>query len=257
MYRDAPSGDLRSQTETPLYVSLARTLTQEIADGRHPVGALLPTEEALADAYSVSRQTVREALRLLGEQGLVSRRRGVGTRVLASDPQWRYKIEIESINDIVELVKHVRLEVTRITPVQATGRLAERLQCREGSRWLHVHGLRYPSGSPRQPVAVVECYLRDGYPGIEAAIREVGESTVHQLLEQRYGEQIDEIRQQVSAVAIPPGDALRLGVPAYSPGLKIDRHFTGRGGRLVFASQLIYPGETFSYIGSFRRDRSL
>jgi DNA-binding GntR family transcriptional regulator len=252
---DAPGTDPRNGSEIPLYVSLARTLTEEIGNGRHPVGTLLPTEEALARAHAVSRQTVREALRLLDEQGLVSRRRGIGTRVLGDAPKHRYSIEIESVNDIVELVKHVRLSVTGIRPVVASGRLADVLGCREGSRWLEVRGVRVRADVSATPVAVLECFLRDGYPGIEAALHELGETAIHRLLEQRYGEQIDEIRQRIGAVAISPADAARLHVPPRSPGLKIERGFLGRGGRLVFAGHLIYPGETFSYTGTFRRDR--
>lgn len=255
MPRDDSSTDLRRSSETPLYASLARVLTDEITNGRLPVGSLLPTEEALAQTYAVSRQTVREALRVLDGQGLVSRRRGIGTRVLGAAPQRRYTIEVESINDIVEYLKQARLEVSSMVPVLADARLAELLGCREGSRWLEVEGMRFHADSPRQAVAVVKFHLRDGYAGIEQALREIGGTAVHQMLEQRYAEQIDEIRQHVTAVAIVPADAVRLCVPAHSPGLKIDRRFTGRGGRVVFASQVIYPGERFSYAGSFRRDR--
>lgn len=254
--RDDSPTDLRSNSDAPLYVSLARILTEAISGGRHPVGALLPTEETLAQAYAVSRQTVREALRLLEEQGLVSRRRGIGTRVLGATPHRRYTVEIESVNDIVELINQVRFKVISITPVSVAGRLAERLGCREGSLWLEVRGTRCRADCPQPPVAVMECYLREGYDGIEQALHDIGETAIHRLLEQRYGEQIDEIRQVISAVAITPEDAEQLNVLAHSPGLKVDRRFTGRGGRLVMAGHLIYPGEIFSYAGSFRRDRS-
>jgi GntR family transcriptional regulator len=255
VHRDEAATDPRTGSETPLYVSLARTLTEEIGNGLHPVGALLPTEEALARTHAVSRQTVREALRLLDEQGLVSRRRGIGTRVLGAAPKRRFTIEIESVNDLVEIVNRVRFQVSGITPVLATGRLAERLCCREGSGWLLVRGVRCLTDCPGSAIAVMECYLRDHYPGIEQVLHEIGETAIHRMLEQRYGEQMDEIRQEISAVSIAPADAAQLGVEAHSPGLKIERRFLGRGGRLVFAGHLVYPGETFSFSGNFRRER--
>ena len=46
-----------------LYARLAKTLLNEIAAGRHPVGALLPTEHELSAHHGVSRSTVRQALR--------------------------------------------------------------------------------------------------------------------------------------------------------------------------------------------------
>ncbi|MBU2409601.1 MAG: GntR family transcriptional regulator, partial [Gammaproteobacteria bacterium] len=49
----------------PLYASLAQALTRDIAQKRYPVGGLLPTEDAIASRYGVSRHTVRQALREL------------------------------------------------------------------------------------------------------------------------------------------------------------------------------------------------
>jgi DNA-binding GntR family transcriptional regulator len=253
VHRDEPAPDLRHGSETPLYVSLARALTEEISNGHHPVGTLLPTEETLARTHAVSRQTVREALRLLHAQGLVSRRRGIGTRVLGAAPKRRFTIEIESFNDFVEMVNRVRLRVSSIEPILATGRLAEQLGCREGSRWLVVRAVRCLTDCPDSVIAVMECYLRDQYPDIEQALHEIGETAIHRMLEHRYGEQMDEIHQEISAVSVSPHDAARLGVEPYSPGLRIERRFLGRGGRVVFAGHLVYPGETFSFSGSFRR----
>ena len=59
-----------------------RALKDEIVKGVHPVGSRLPTEEELCQRFSVSRYTVREALRLLREDRLVSSRKGAGTTVV-------------------------------------------------------------------------------------------------------------------------------------------------------------------------------
>lgn len=55
---------------------LAAQIKQEIISGRHPEGTMLPTEKEMADQLAVSRPTVREALRILGAQGLVTIRPG-------------------------------------------------------------------------------------------------------------------------------------------------------------------------------------
>jgi len=59
-------------------VNLARVMTQEIEDGRYPVGGRIPTEAELQQRFDVSRHTVREALRQLKSRGLVSARAGIG-----------------------------------------------------------------------------------------------------------------------------------------------------------------------------------
>ena len=56
-----------------------RALKDEIVSGVLPVGSQLPTEEELCERFSVSRYTVREALRRLREDSLVSSRQGQGT----------------------------------------------------------------------------------------------------------------------------------------------------------------------------------
>src|SRR4030081_1870042 len=76
--RKANSPKVRPQTrapaeiksDDPLYLQVVRALKDEIVGGVHPVGSQLPTEEELCERFSVSRYTVREALRLLREDHL-------------------------------------------------------------------------------------------------------------------------------------------------------------------------------------------
>ncbi|GLS98974.1 GntR family transcriptional regulator [Sphingobium jiangsuense] len=65
-----------------LYQDLARTLLEELAAGKYPVGARLPAERELTAMYNVSRPTVREAIIALEVQGLVEVRVGSGAYVV-------------------------------------------------------------------------------------------------------------------------------------------------------------------------------
>jgi DNA-binding LacI/PurR family transcriptional regulator len=67
----------------PLHRRLADQLRQEIARRRYPAGYRLAAETALAKRFGASVLTVREALRSLAQAGLVERRHGSGTYVLA------------------------------------------------------------------------------------------------------------------------------------------------------------------------------
>ena len=64
-----------------LYRQLANVLRQRILDGTMPSGTSLPTEFELSASYGVSRGTVRQALSLLSDEGLVERVPGRGTFV--------------------------------------------------------------------------------------------------------------------------------------------------------------------------------
>jgi GntR family mannosyl-D-glycerate transport/metabolism transcriptional repressor len=74
-------GDLASHNTGPLYRRIAGVLRVEIAAGELKAGSQLPTIAALAQRFQVASVTVREALRLLTEEGLIRSRRGSGTYV--------------------------------------------------------------------------------------------------------------------------------------------------------------------------------
>lgn len=64
---------------TSLYRQIADTLQQEITHGMYNPSGKLPSEAALEQRFSVSRVTVRLALKYLTDEGLVERKQGKGT----------------------------------------------------------------------------------------------------------------------------------------------------------------------------------
>lgn len=65
------------------YAALAEKISGEIRIGKYAVGERLPSENDLAASSALSRQTVRQALSLLEQQGLIDRKQGSGSRVRA------------------------------------------------------------------------------------------------------------------------------------------------------------------------------
>ncbi len=90
-----------TRTDSPLYQRIARALREEIVSGVYPVGSLLPTEDSLCERFSVSRYTIREALRRLREDGLVSSRQGAGTVVIPPRSTGSDIHQVMSSNDLV------------------------------------------------------------------------------------------------------------------------------------------------------------
>lgn len=66
---------------TPIWKSIASTLSAEIADGQYRPGDKLPTEAQMAKRFGVNRHTVRHALSALVDAGTVHTRRGAGAFV--------------------------------------------------------------------------------------------------------------------------------------------------------------------------------
>jgi len=65
----------------PAYIRIHDALKKKIDDGFWEIGQRLPSERDLADDYEVSRMTLRQAITLLVEEGILERRVGSGTYV--------------------------------------------------------------------------------------------------------------------------------------------------------------------------------
>src|SRR5579875_976702 len=85
----------------PLYLQLAGLLRQQIIAGALPRGESLPTEADLCQRYHVSRATVRQALGLLADEGLIVRQRGRGS-IVAPRPPLTYAVsELRGFTEIL------------------------------------------------------------------------------------------------------------------------------------------------------------
>ncbi|WP_339101793.1 GntR family transcriptional regulator [Candidatus Enterococcus clewellii] len=65
----------------PKYKEIAIALKKKIVDGEYSEGEVLPDQETLAKIYTTSRVTIRKAIQLLIDEGLLYTRRGSGTYV--------------------------------------------------------------------------------------------------------------------------------------------------------------------------------
>jgi DNA-binding GntR family transcriptional regulator len=95
----------------PLYARIEQRLRDGIAEGRYAVGTLLPTEAELCQALKVSRHTVREALRRLVDAGLVERRQGAGSIVIAREPHRGEVYAIRSLDGLMRYGDDTRLQI--------------------------------------------------------------------------------------------------------------------------------------------------
>lgn len=121
---------LRPSTTLSVPERLSVDLERLILDGELVAGDRLPPERELAEYFSVSRVSIREALRELENRGLIDRRPGRGTVVLspgerASLPDGVFGIFASlrpELYDIMELRIIVEPPIARITAKRATPR---------------------------------------------------------------------------------------------------------------------------------------
>ena len=234
----------------PLYLQVAHLIERRIREGALALGSLLPTENEIAAALGVSRQTVRAAIAHLRERGLLSARKGVGTRVEAAARDWRRTYSVQSVADLVDLANETEMRVVRSADVEARGRLAGELGCRPGRRWRHFEGPRF-----HVPAATAFCWNEVWLDGrLAALVRgiEVFRTAVFALVERETGEHIVEIKQDIRPARIGAERAPALGAAPDDLALEISRRYYGAGGRLILMSKTTLPADRFSYAMTFR-----
>lgn len=74
---------MRTASRSSLITQVTESLREQIHDGSWPVGDRIPTEPELADLTGTGRNTVREAVQALVHAGMLERRQGSGTYVVA------------------------------------------------------------------------------------------------------------------------------------------------------------------------------
>ena len=228
----------------PLYQQIADRLSQAIQQGVHPVGTMLPTEAKLCAQFRVSRQTIREALRLLLQLGMVSRHHGVGTRVERDTVVRQYVQSLGSLPDLWQYVKETRRKVLRVKDVRA-GKAGVPLPGDPAATWRMIEGLRFVD-SARKPIAWTQVYVAPAYADVtDEADRD--EVPVYSLIERRYGLQAMSVRQEIVATRIEGEVARALRVAPGSVGLSVLRQYFSTEGELFEASISIHPADRYRY----------
>lgn len=121
------SQTLTLDSEMPLYTQLIGIIKRSITSGEAAVGQLLPSEAALCKAFRISRNTVRQAIGALEEDGFVVRKRGKGTFV--ADPAARRKsVEYSFTTEVTQMGKSpssTLVDFDVITPSDKIRRIME------------------------------------------------------------------------------------------------------------------------------------
>lgn len=247
----ARNGATASRAAVPRYQRVADDLIRRIGAGEYAVGSYLPTEMELCRRFGISRHTVREALRQLRDAGLISRRRRIGTEVVARAPKASYRQPTNSIGDFLQYAEETQLTILETKRVTCDTALAELLDCDEGDEWLRVNSLRAVPGDTR-PVCMTTAYLHVRFPGLEAKLGTLT-GPISAMLEKVYGIRVARIEQSIQAVRLGKRQAKLLRASEGSPALRAIRRYFDDRGQLIELSNAIHPGERFTYVTSLIR----
>ena len=233
------------------YKELHQILADEIATGKHAVGGRFPTEFELCDRFGVSRHTIREALRMLQDQGLLSRQAGSGTTVLAKSRATLYAQTLDSLDNLSDYAAETRFDCKHEGFVTLRGALAETLGCAAGERWLRFAGLRR-AVSDDVAICWTEIFVAEPYAAIrEQAAMETG--SIYKLIVARFGIEISEVEQRVSALAVPSEIAAALGIDAAVPALLTRRRYFAGDAAPFEITLSVHPGDRYAHTQRLKR----
>lgn len=236
----------------PYYRRVADVLMDGIEAGRWGIGAVLPTEKELCESFGVSRHTTREALRQLEHKGLISRRQGSGSTVLASTPPVRYQQDIQTIEDMLQHGNATRLHAlqSKELPAEASHHASQVVRLGKAP-CIWVRSVRYSRNDAR-PLALVDVYV--AARGKVQSRRLLGVETAAQEIVNIVDiRTIEHIEQAFSAVNLGEAEAKILHVKAGEAALQIVRHYYDATGRLLLVAHSLYHGGLFTYVSTLRR----
>jgi len=216
---------------------------QEIADelrGRLTsagVGRVLPSESELSAEFGVSRVTIRRALEILRDEGLVDARQGFGWFV-AGEPVRQHLAELGTIEGQLE-ERGIRTERRviefefRVAPQRVAAVLGT-------DQVLRVKRLNLADETPFA-VVTVWCPAELGH---HLSRRDVERHPFYELL----GVALRGATQTIGADSVDGADAALLGVPVASPVLRCERITTDTHGRAVLMSEHVFPAHRTEFV---------
>jgi len=220
------------------YAKLSKQLTKRIGTGEYRVGHYLPSEKQLASEFGVSRPTVRRALEYIEAIGLISRRRGDGTKVLAEKPFTDYRYTTRPVDDILYGRGAERI-VTAQNETVCDDVLAARLGAAPGSRWVHISQHRNDRDTGEMLVWG-DVYIDQQFNSIAGRIADY-EGFICDLIEEEYGIAVSEIQQTIRPVIIPDTICAKMKMPNQSLGLEMTRRYLNHLKQTVEVSINIFP----------------
>jgi GntR family transcriptional regulator len=219
------------------YQQIAEALRERIAVGEYGPGRVLPSEADLGAEYAASRVTVRRALEVLRDDGLITARQGFGWLV-ARAPLRQALGRLGTIEgQLADGGIRPERQILEFAFVPATPAVRDVLGA---DQVLRVKRVNLADG---EPFAVVTVWC-PAELGQHLSRRDVERSPFYELLDVPLRGAV----QTIGADAAEADDARLLGIPVGSPVLRCERITSGEDGRPVLMSQHVFPAHRTEFV---------
>lgn len=225
----------------PLYFQIAEQFRRQIEEGRLEPRTMLGNEIQLAEQLAVSRPTLRKALEELVEQGLLARRRGVGTVVVPQ--RLTRRVAVPSLyDDLKSAGRSPSTKVLRIRQEVAPAEVAAAFELPDGTEVISVSRLRLADGSP---LAVMQNYIPTGLAG-SISERDLSQRGLYEAM-RTVGIEPHLVSQTVGARTVTSREARLLGLRRSAPVLVVTALAFDYAGHPVDFGMHSYRADRYSF----------
>jgi GntR family transcriptional regulator len=230
------------QSKLPLHVQVEQLLRTLISSAKFSNGAFLPKEVELANALGVSRNTIRQATNKLEYEGLLKRKKGVGTKVAQKSRP--YSTELDHWHSFTKEMKERGIDISNLSVKAAWVRPSEKLvqffNISESKKILKLSKLK---GTSEGPIVYFESYF---HPRIGVSLADDFSVPLYSMLESKYGVRVVKSDENISA-KLAGNLAAKLQVSKESPILVRERFVYDPGDRPVEYNIGYYRSDKFTY----------
>jgi DNA-binding GntR family transcriptional regulator len=235
-----PRFTLDRSSPVPLYFQVAEQFEKAILNGTIAPGERIDNEIALAKDLGLSRPTMRQAIQVLVDKGMLVRKRGVGTQVVHG--KIRRSVELTSLfDDLSAAGQKPRTEVIAVGKVPAEEDVAHELQLEVGADVWSLERLRFVGKEPLAlmhnfiPIQIVDLGLVDlEKTGLYAHLRASG------IL-------MRVARQRIGARGAAPAEAALLHEKRGAPLLTMQRTAYDNAGQAVEYGRHAYRPDLYAF----------
>lgn len=244
---------VENSSPVPLYHQVSVVLRNRILEGAFAQSGLLPTEKQIEMEFGVSRISVRKAVDLLVADGLVERRAGRGTIILAKARQSEGPTTSNGpFENLLSMGHSTDVAVLDFGYEAAGASIASALEVEVGETVQRA--VRVRSHKDR-PFSYLTTWIPEAI-GVSFTRKQLQAEPILDLLE-RAGARPESASQCFSAASADPAVARALDVAVASPLLSIQRIVRDGANRPVEYLQALYPPERYRYVSTLSRNSQL
>lgn len=233
---------------TPLHLQVEVLIRDLIEDPNYQKGKLLPKEVDIANQLGISRNTVRQAISKLVIEGLLERKKGIGTKVATQNISTKLQSWMSFTQEMNRKgIAFVNYEII-VEKVKATNEVANALEIKENTEIIKLSRLR---GDADGPFVNFISWL---HPRIGLTEKEDFARPLYEIIEKDHSIIVDLSREEIKAISADKDISEKLIIPEKDPILERIRKVYDPGKRPIEYCIGYYRADKFSYSIDIKRE---